>query len=305
MGFEFDGWLFGSRAACLAALALAALAWAAGSRRALRAAAIAAFAAALAGAGALAELGRLQAAVPLRQPPDSGFAAAAALLAVVGVAAWRADRDGARPRAALLALAAGFAAFAGAAFAEGHSQVLERVPTLRSAWLPVHAGAWSLTVALTLAAAFARWTARAGDARTARFAEHCAGAAFAAATLGLASGSLWSLLAWSVLWIWEAKGVLALLAWIALAAAVLPSEALRDGSRARGALIGVAATVQLVSLFGMRFVPTADFTLHYAPPDWAARSEARSPDGSQPALPEHAIQLMREGDPTAFSVSVR
>lgn len=156
MGFDLDAWIASSQAACFVALVAAVIAWTARSRRSLRIASLAACASTLAGLAALVQLGLRQSDVPLRQPADVGLAAAVVLLAIVALAEWRAIPATVRPRCAFLGLAVVTAAIAAQLFAADHSPVLERPPSLRSAWLPVHAAAWSVALALTLAAASGR-----------------------------------------------------------------------------------------------------------------------------------------------------
>ena len=303
MGLDLERWIDVSRAACALAAALAALAWVARSPRALRLAAATALVATCAAAAALVRLGTLQKAVPLLQPADVGLAAGAILLAVAAAVAWRAGPHGLRARVITLALALLFAVVAAGLFAEGHSSVTERPPALRSAWLPVHAGAWGVALALALLALAARVAARGRDLGLNRFAERSAGVAFAAATLGFVSGCAWSLQAWASLWAWDTKNILALLAWLGLALFALAPELPPRVAARSGLGLAAAVVVMLVSLYGLRFVPSAyTNSMHLSYPDpayWRGSTAQAEP------LPEPppALRLRLEDGPESFPLS--
>jgi ABC-type transport system involved in cytochrome c biogenesis permease subunit len=305
MRVDLEAWIRASQAVCAIAALACAAAWCARSVRILRATGFALALAAVTASAALVELGRRQAGVPLLQPPDVGLAAAVVLLALGAALAWRATDEALRPRAAFAAGALVLAALAAQLFEQGHSFVAERAPTLRSAWLPVHAGAWSAAVALALAALLARLAARGRDAALARFARRAAGWAFAAATLGLVSGSLWSLQAWSALWAWEPKSILALLTWMALAVCVLPADHAPRMVRARGWLLAGSATVMLVSMYALWLVPSAhgSYGLHSHLP--VLETSRQASDADDPYVVGLRSALALDDDPAEFALQRR
>lgn len=305
MGVDLEAWIRASQAACAIAAVACAVAWCARSVRALRATAFAVALAAVTASAALVELGLAQSAIPLRVPPDVGLVAAVAMLFMAAAFTRHAGDDDVRARAAFVAGAVVLAALAAQLFAQGHSVVAERPPALRSAWLPVHAGAWSAAVALALAALLARLAARGRDSALARFARRAVGWAFAAATLGLVSGSLWSLQAWGALWFWEPKSILALLTWMALAVCVLPVDHAPRMVGARGWLLAGSAAVMLVSMYALWLVPSAHggYGLHSSMPDVNAWS--RPADGVAPELAALRNGLTTQDDPAVFALQRR
>lgn len=305
MDLDLETWIRATQTACAAAAVSGAIAWCANSARLLRAAALGAGLSACAALAALAELGRRLAGVPLLQPPDLGLAAAVALLASAALLGWNARADTQRPRAVFAVAAAILAALAAELFAQGHSIVDARVPALRSAWLPVHAGAWCAALALALAASIARISARGRDVALTRFARRAVGWAFAAATLGLVSGSLWSLQAWSALWVWEPKSVLAVLTWLSLGVCVLPAGSAPPLVRARGWILAGAAVAMLVSMYALWLVPSAygSFSLHSYLPDGRAWTYPADAGGERAAWIDPARGL--EDGPDAFELERR
>jgi ABC-type transport system involved in cytochrome c biogenesis permease subunit len=300
MSVDLDTWIAVSRAACLAGVIVASLAWVARSPRVLRAAALVSAVAALSAAAALVRLGSSQEAVPLLLPADMGFAAAAALVVTTACVGWRTMSEGVRARAGFVVLGAALGAIAAGHFADWHSSVTERAPALRSAWLPVHAGAWSLALALTLAAVLARLAGRGRSAALAAFAERAAGTAFAAATLGLISGCVWSQQSWGALWHWDAKGTLALLAWLGLAVHVAPIDAARLRERLRGPALAGSLAAMLFNLFALGYFPGAIHSIHgiFRDPG-LLRAEMELDEGLIPG-PRDRDFVVFEGDPLPF-----
>lgn len=304
MRIELEGWIELSRAACALVLVSGVFAWSARSPRALRLAALGSLAGALAASAALVQLGLRQAGVPLLTPEDLALASSALLLVVAAILGVGADERATRGRVTFLVAAAMAAVLAGRAFVDGHSVVAERPPALRSPWMPVHVGAWCVAIACGAAASLAWAVARGREERLARLAERSAGAAFAAASLGLASGAMWSLEAWASLWIWDTKSALALAAWSVLGLHALATDSDERIERWRARAPVLATALMLFNLFGWGYLPGA--LKGWSHGIWGTARFAPNPMVAETApTPPPGPEILLEQGPMSFPLRSR